>query len=211
MTDDATTATESNEEGTTQTDDQDTEAQQTQGDSQSAEESTQDDKESGDAKPEDITYEKFTVPEGMEFNQDLNDRFTPIAKELSLNQEQAQKLVDMYSAWQKTQADAQADDSVALHKEWGERLAADAEIGGADLDKNLGYAGRVLDKFGTDEVRAVFNESGLGNHPGLVKMFVKIGKSLSEDTLDSGESQVLAKSKRSHAETLYPNHPRSEQ
>ena len=213
MADDTTTTTDAtggNEEGTTQADNQNTEAQQNQSDAQSAEGSTQDTKDSGDAKPEDMTYEKFKVPEGMTFNEDLNNAFTPIAKDLGLNQEQAQKLVDMYSTWQKTQADAQTNDSVALHKEWGERLAADTEVGGPDLDKNLGFAGRVLDKFGTDEVRAVFNESGIGNHPAMVKMFIQIGKSLSEDTLDSGESQVLAKSQKSHAETLYPNHPKSQ-
>ncbi len=53
---------------------------------------------------------------------------------------------------------------------------ADKEIGGDKLISNLSAAQRALDQFGTPELKEYLNTTGLGNHPDLVKTFVKIGR-----------------------------------
>ena len=56
-----------------------------------------------------------------------------------------------------------------------------------------------LDLFGTPELKTYLNDTGLGNHPDLVKAFVKIGKAMSEDGMVDGSNQ----GQRSAAEVLY--------
>lgn len=152
-----------------------------------------------------IKYEDFKLPEGVQPEKELLNSFTPYAAKHGLTQEQAQELVTLYADWLKTHDDAQAQSTAELHKSWGESIASDKEIGGAALDNNLAYAAKVIDKFGGDEIREIFDVSGIGNHPNMVKMFIKIGKAFAEDTLTPGEKQTEGRPSRSHAETLYPN------
>lgn len=132
-------------------------------------------KEKKPAAPE--KYE-FTPPEGQELDANALAVFEPIAKELGLSQEQAQKLVDIYPQIQRQQAEAWSK-QVA---DWGEQVKADKEIGGDKFNASVGAAQRALDQFGNTELREYLNASGLGNHPALVRFCAKVGKAMAEDT-----------------------------
>ncbi|WP_164038045.1 peptidase [Serratia marcescens] len=132
-------------------------------------------KEKKSAAPE--KYE-FTPPEGQELDANALAVFEPIAKELGLSQEQAQKLVDIYPQLQQQQAEAWSK-QVA---DWGEQVKADKEIGGDKFNASVGAAQRALDQFGNPELREYLNASGLGNHPALVRFCAKVGKAMAEDT-----------------------------
>lgn len=131
-------------------------------------------KEKKPAAPE--KYE-FTPPEGQELDANALAVFEPIAKELGLSQEQAQKLVDIYPQIQQQQAEAWSK-QVA---DWGEQVKADKEIGGDKFNASVGAAQRALDQFGNTELREYLNASGLGNHPALVRFCAKVGKAMAED------------------------------
>ncbi|WP_442801396.1 peptidase [Serratia rubidaea] len=150
------------------------------------------DKEDKPAAPE--KYE-FSAPEGQELDANALSVFEPIAKELGLSQEQAQKLVDIYPQLQQQQADAWSK-QVA---DWGEQVKADKEIGGDNFNASVGAAQRALDQFGNPELREYLEASGLGNHPALVRFCAKVGKSMAEDTI------VMPKNggQRSAADILY--------
>lgn len=172
----------------------------------------QDDKPADGDKPADKPDEKdqkqegapekyeFKAGEGQELDTAALEQFEPIARELNLSNEQAQKMVDLYGtkilpmvqqhqaeAWQKTT------------EQWAADVKADKEIGGDKLTANLSAAQRALDLFGTPELKEYLNTTGLGNHPDLVKTFVKIGKAMSEDGMVDGSNQ----GQRSAAEVLY--------
>lgn len=132
-------------------------------------------KEKKPAAPE--KYE-FSAPEGQELDANALAVFEPIAKELGLSQEQAQKLVDIYPQIQQQQAEAWSK-QVA---DWGEQVKADKEIGGDKFNASVGAAQRALDQFGNTELREYLNASGLGNHPALVRFCAKVGKAMAEDT-----------------------------
>ncbi|WP_060418695.1 peptidase [Serratia marcescens] len=141
------------------------------------------DKESGDKtdkkdKPAAPEKYEFSAPEGQELDANALAVFEPIAKELGLSQEQAQKLVDIYPQIQQQQAEAWSK-QVA---DWGEQVKADKEIGGDKFNASVGAAQRALDQFGNTELREYLNASGLGNHPALVRFCAKVGKAMAEDT-----------------------------
>ncbi|MEC7472463.1 MAG: hypothetical protein VX946_03765 [Pseudomonadota bacterium] len=48
---------------------------------------------------------------------------------------------------------------------------------------------KAIEKFGSPELRQVLNDSGLGNHPELVKFCHRIGKAISDDSLVLGGTQ----------------------
>lgn len=152
------------------------------------------DKKDKPAAPE--KYE-FSAPEGQELDANALAVFEPIAKELGLSQEQAQKLVDLYPQIQQQQAEAWSK-QVA---DWGEQVKADKEIGGDKFNASVGAAQRALDQFGNTELREYLNASGLGNHPALVRFCAKVGKAMAEDTfVVPGQG-----GQRSAADILYGN------
>lgn len=143
---------------------------------------------------------EFKPAEGQELDTAALEQFEPIARELNLTNEQAQKMVDLYGtkimpmvqqqqaeAWQKTT------------EQWAADVKADKEIGGDNLTGNLSAAQRALAQFGTPELKEYLEGTGLGNHPELVKAFIKVGKAMSEDGMVTGKES----GQRSAAEVLY--------
>ncbi|EPF4208106.1 peptidase [Enterobacter hormaechei] len=143
---------------------------------------------------------EFKPAEGQELDAAALEQFEPIARELNLTNEQAQKMVDLYGT--KIMPMVQKQQAEAWQKQtegWAETVKADKEIGGDKLTANLSAAQRALDQFGTPALKEYLNATGLGNHPDLVKTFVKIGKAMSEDGMVDGSNQ----GQRSAAEVLY--------
>ncbi|EJJ0660961.1 peptidase [Cronobacter sakazakii] len=143
---------------------------------------------------------ELTAGEGVELDAAALKEFEPIARELNLSNEQAQKLVDVYAskilplvnqqqleAWQKQ------------GEEWQQAIKADKEIGGDKLTSSISAAQRAIDQFGTPELKEYLEASGLGNNPALVRFCVQVGKAMSEDNMVTGGNQ----GQRSAAEVLY--------
>lgn len=157
-----------------------------------------------EAKPQGApeAYE-FTMPEGFELNQEVSGEFEAYARELNLPQDKAQAVVDMGVKLMQSAAAKQAEAFAQTQKEWRDAVVNDKELGGAALAENLSYAAKVLDTFAPD-LRAVLDQTGLGNHPAFVKAFVKIGKAISEDRLVGGAQQTPGAA-QDPAAKLFPN------
>nr|WP_154927527.1 peptidase [Pantoea agglomerans] len=159
------------------------------------------DKKDGDKKPEGApeAYE-FKAPEGGELDKEAVAQFEPIARELNLSQEQAQKLVDLYGSKVMPQLmKQQADTWQKQVADWGTAAKEDAEIGGDKFDGNLTRAKQAMDKFATPQLREFLETTGMGNHPELIRVFVKVGAAMSEDSLVTSNE----KGQRSAADVLY--------
>ena len=138
------------------------------------------------------------MPEGIELDKASAEEFTAIAKELKLDQATAQKFADIAAK----QAQRQVEAHTKLVETWVEQVKADKDIGGDKLDENLGIARKALDHFGTPELKDVLNASGLGNHPEVIKAFLKAGKAISEDTFVTGAAKG---SNADPAKRMFPN------
>jgi len=144
---------------------------------------TQDDAGKGDgAKADEPVVYDFKLPEGVELDGAAADKFKAVAAELKLPADGAQKVVDLYAGLKQAEAEAFKSQVEA----WGNEVRADKEIGGAKLDENLATARKAVDTFGTPELKSLLNSTGMGNHPEVVKLMVKIGKAISEDGVVRG-------------------------
>lgn len=131
-------------------------------------------------------YTDFAMPEGMQVDAAMLGQFKPIAQELGLSQEQAQKFVSLYAEKMKGDAAAGVKAWADQMQAWGDTARVDKEFGGAQFDANLGLAKQALDKFGTPELSTYLNEFGAGNHPEVIRLFYRIGKAISDDAFHQG-------------------------
>ncbi|NJO00397.1 MAG: hypothetical protein HC880_00775 [Bacteroidia bacterium] len=132
------------------------------------------------------TYE-FKVPEGMELDKVMSDRFTPVFKEIGLTQEQVQKLVDVYAPILKERAESANKDSAESYKEIvnGWKQETQDKLG-AGAVKELAFAAKFINQMSDspEEAKALrdfFNETGVGNYYLLNKLLIKAGKKISQD------------------------------
>lgn len=143
---------------------------------------------------------EFKAPEGASFDDAVIKAYSEVAKELNLPQESAQKVLDKVAP---VLAQRQAEQIQAAQTEWANTSKSDAEFGGEKLDENLGIAKKALETFGTPELGKLLNESGLGNHPEVIRLLYRAGKAISEDSfVGSGKA---AKAEKSIAQRMYPN------
>ncbi len=154
-----------------------------------------------DAVPE--KYE-FKPVEGFEFDSSVIEAFQPVAKELGLTQDKAQKLVEFQAGIVKQAAEKQQVEFDELRNGWAKETE---KVLGANKTKALEHSARFMDTFGKDlKVREVLKKTGLENHPDLVQLFARAGAAISEDTHIPGAAHA---SPQSAAKTIF-DHPTSQ-
>ncbi len=144
------------------------------------------------------TYEIFKIAEGVDASEETMVELTAMAKSMDMNQDQAQKMVDLYmqnvggveAEFQK----GVSENFESLQKAWRSETSKDAIVGKTE---NQQTAIKAITKFGTPELKNFLNDSGMGDHPELIRFCYNIGKAISEDVLVPGEGRSTGK--------LYPN------
>ncbi|MDR1351521.1 MAG: hypothetical protein LBJ59_12245 [Zoogloeaceae bacterium] len=126
---------------------------------------------------------EFQAQEGKEFDPETIEKFSAVAKELDMPQDKAQALIDKMAP---ALAARQADQIKAVKSQWAETSKADKEFGGKQLAENLGIAQKALDAFGSQKFKILLDDSGLGNHPEVIRFMVRAGRAIGEDGFVSG-------------------------
>ena len=157
----------------------------------------------GGEKPDDKPAgapEKYEIalPDGYTMDEATFTKAEPVLRELNLTNEQASKLAGVIAEVRASEAEA----FVQQVQEWGNATIADPEIGGKALQENLQAGRRALATHGTPELKALLDNTGLGNHPEVVRFFTRIGKTIPvEDKVVTGERS--GSSTKSYAERIY--------
>lgn len=122
-------------------------------------------------------YADFTLPDTIKADDATMGEFKAIAKELNLPQAAAQKLVDLNAKVET----ARAEQWAATVDGWEAAAKADKEYGGDKFNENLAIALQTRDKVATPELVKFLNESKLGSHPEMLRLFYRVGQSISQD------------------------------
>lgn len=159
---------------------------------------------------------EFKAPDGVTFDDTVMTEFSTVAKELGLPQDAAQKVIDKLApVIAKRNAEAAVSAMQTAAADWAKATQTDKDIGGEKLNENLAVAKKGLDRFGTPELRKLLGAydaktnpmgTGLGNHPEIIRAFLKAGRAISEDKFVPGGTQP-SKGERNAAKALYPNQP----
>lgn len=165
-----------------------------------------------EAAPVDVVPEAYELvaPEGFALDADSVAAFTPVAKELGLTNDAANKLMPVAAQFAQRITDqankAVIDAVVQQRADWAKSALADAEIGGSPEQhaEVKAVAAKALDDFGGADFRAFLNETGLGNHPEMIRFIYRAGKAIGEEARVY-RADAAAPVKRDAAELLYPN------
>ena len=154
--------------------------------------------------------EKYTIkpPEGMTVDAALLDAVTPLLKAKGFTQEEAQKLADAYApvVQKATQAQHEAamksfDDQVEA---WGKETRA---MLGPEFAKEKAPAVKFINTFGGKDapaIRQLLTDTGLGNHPLIVKLLIAGGKAISQDSFVDGGNKATDESPEAVQSRMYP-------
>lgn len=117
---------------------------------------------------------ELKLQDGSRLDKAYLDKIASEAKEQGLSQEQAQKLVDHGSSVVDSFAKAQQEALTAQVEGWKKAALEDKEIGGAKFEETVERAHRNLKQFGTPELITMLDNSGLSNHPEVIRAFARI-------------------------------------
>ena len=173
---------------------------------------------------------ELTAPEGITLDAASIELATPVFKDLGLNNEQANKLMPVAAEFAKRIQDqgqqAIMTEVMAQRREWLREVENDttlfADQVGEDDDgdpvfeinphkraKTLALTAKALDTLGAPKgspFRSFLTDSGLGNHPEMIRMFRKIGETIGEDN-SFVRADGAAPIERNPARIMYPNNP----
>lgn len=139
-------------------------------------------------------YEIGGLPEGTTIDKEVLDAIVPVAKEIGLSNEGMSKLAGVYAEQVLPHVAAQVvskieSDIATTRTQWAEELRASVEgetpdpvYAGAKLADVTRIAAKAIDRFGGEEFRAYLDETGLGNHPAMLKLAFQAGSKIAEDT-----------------------------
>lgn len=156
---------------------------------------------SGDPAPENTLlgapegdYEIAGLPEGTSIDKEVLDAIVPVAKEIGLSNEGMSRLASVYAEQVLPHVASQVvsqieTDIAATRTQWAADLRASVEgenadpvYAGAKLADVTRIAAKAIDRFAGEEFRAYLDETGLGNHPAMLKLLFNSGSRIAEDT-----------------------------
>lgn len=153
----------------------------------------------GEAAFDPLTHE-FTAPEGVTLDQAELASFRPLVKELGLNTEQAQKLVDARAAMVQTQVQAWQD----TQAKWVEEIKSDPVVGGPKFEEAQRRVTAAMNYINDPALKELLNTSGWGNNPVLFKAFAKLGERFATDKVETGNRNPNA-GEADTAKVFFPN------
>ena len=149
-----------------------------------------------DAKATDVP-DKYTVtlPDGMALDEKLLGDLSPVFKEAGVSNETAQKLATAYAKHQQDSFTEYAKQVADERKAWVNELRKDP-----DFDATLASGQRAVALAGKEvnAVKALLNDTGLGDNPIFVRWMAAIGAHLSEGSFiaSQGNSSPAFKDKK---------------
>jgi len=140
------------------------------------------------------------VPESssLPFNAQDWDAFKTLARELNLSTEQVNKLLAFETSCAAHKAQADLEQKHQQSATWARETKA---LYGAGLEQEIAFALRAANTFGGPALRTLLEETGLGNHPVVIRTLSGIGRTISEDTCPGGTPS--APQDKTFAEALY--------
>ena len=133
---------------------------------------------------------EFKAEKGREFDDQVLKVYGDVARELDLSQEAAQKVLDKVAPVLHQRS---VERIQAIRAEWTRQSETDKEIGGDAFPANLKVANEALARFGTPGLVQLLNESGLSNHPEMIRAWAKVGRGTGEDGFVPGGKQSAQK------------------
>lgn len=120
----------------------------------------------------------FPSGDGVEHDEQMISWAQKVFHEAGLSKEQGALIGQAWDGFVKGLVEQQEQSSAEAIKTASDKLK---EEWGADFDKNMEFTKRGWQKFTDNEFDQFVDETGIGNHPTLIRFIFKIGQAMGED------------------------------
>jgi hypothetical protein len=145
----------------------------------------------------------ISMPEGFTVDEPLMNDFLAIVNNQELDgKERTNQLVGLYAKAQTAASEANSKAWETMQTEWQETVKADPTIGGANFEGTMTKVGKLMEEFGNDELRQVFDLTGAGNNVHVVRFLAGLADKLTEGSFTPGNP---ASAPQDTASKLFPS------
>jgi hypothetical protein len=148
------------------------------------------------------------LPDGSVLDPGAVERIAAYAKERGLSQEQAQELLNREHGAVAAYVEGQKQVLNSARTSWLEEVKSDKEIGGEKYNEAIELSRRLISDFGSEALKQALNETGLGNHPELIRFVYRLAKTRADDKIvrpSAGAGQ-----RKSMEQVFYPEPQKTE-
>lgn len=151
--------------------------------------------DAADAEAAPQPYADLTAPEGYaSIDADALAAATPLMRQFGVPDDKAQEFINgaapiissMVERGVAAAAEAGKLAQAELVKAWADEVRADPALGGANYDRTVASAAKVLDTFFDPEFREFLTITGLGNNPSMIRGVAKIASQIEEGSIHLG-------------------------
>lgn len=162
--------------------------------------------------PKEATGYEVNLPENLPEGLEIDDAATARVEALKVAMHKAnappsavqaavdsyfEMLFEVYTKREESFAEFQKQSEAVLRNEWK-----------SDYDQNLTFATRAVAEFGGEDATAIMNNATadgmqIGNHPAMARMFAKIGRAMSSDTLHLGLNEDEKKGAKGRIDEIH--------
>ena len=171
--------------------------------------------------PEEVKDYELTSSD-TDVDQEFFDDYKKASHKAGVLPSQAQEMFNWYMDKANAEVQRQEDESARNIENSMKTLQTDW---GSTFESKINSARAAVNHFGDENLKAYLDESGLGNDPNLIKVFSKIGETLSDDTFrgeaDTGNygrtpvqaqkeiNDIMADPKHPYFDKNHPNHKKA--
>ena len=137
-------------------------------------------------RPKEYEFSKAELPEGMDYNEDMEKQMKTIMHSAGLTNKQANDLNNGYLKYMSEQFTNQKNADENQKAEWYKTLKTDL---GKAFDEQVDLSQRAARELGGDDFLTWLDNTGQGNNPMFVKMFAKVGQMMAEAGAEPGKPQ----------------------
>jgi hypothetical protein len=130
------------------------------------------------------------VPEGMRYAPEQDKWFSETAHKMGLNTAQASGMREAFVAFQVQQAAGLAEQSVAQKAALEEGTRKLQMEYGTKWDAAIDGAQRVVNEFGSPELKELLQSTGLHEHPAVVGFIAKLGQTMLDHSVITGIPRI---------------------
>lgn len=132
------------------------------------------------------------MPEGMEWDEDMQNGFMGAALKAGLNPTGAREIISWYEDYMKDEALQLARDRGVVEGELKDKW-------GPNFELNSSLAHRAVTHLGGDDLHEVLEKSGLGNNPTVIGAMLRVGRMLAEDNVIPSSVEGVATTHQAQA------------
>lgn len=139
-----------------------------------------------DTKANPFKVEELKVPEGLQVDEAISKSFVELVNKFGIGRDAAAELVNLQATLAKSASEAGSKAWSDMQDTWRKEALADPDIGGEKLKPAIGAISKVIDQFGSPELRIAFDLTGAGNNPHVLKFLHKVASVLGEGNFVPG-------------------------